>query len=144
MSLAMENWKTGDIVMFISKKGRRKGQRGTLVGELIEATKKWSVRWTSDGAVKEYAVKNLKKIDPAATASAASAVPAWKQKQIIEKENKQLKDLLDKQATFLPSAVEEIKRTRRLTKRVTWWFVCASACHKHSVRTSSCFEDCAL
>ena len=111
---------TGDTVVSISKKGRRKGQRGILVGDLIEATQKWTVRWSSDGAEKEYAVKNLKKID---ATTGAAAVPAWKQKQIIEKENKQLQSLLQKQATMLPNALAEIKRTRKLTKRVTWWCV---------------------
>ena len=110
----------GDEVVSISKKGRRKGQRGVLVGELIEATQKWSVRWSVDGIVKEYAVKNLKKVD---TSTAASSVPKWKQKQIIEKENAQLKALIQKQGDMLPSAVAEMKRTRRLTKRVTWWCV---------------------
>ena len=129
---------TGDEVVSISKTGRRKGQRGVLLGELIEATQKWSVRWASDGTVKEYSVKNLKKVD---TAAAASSVPKWKQKQNIEKENTQLKNLVKKQGEMLPSAVAEIKRTRRLTKRVTWWYVHDSLVIQDSVSNQSCPRD---
>ena len=53
---------TGDTVMCISKRGNRRGQRGILLGDLIQATQKYKVRWLSDGVVEAYPVKKLKKV----------------------------------------------------------------------------------
>ena len=52
----------GDHVVSISKNGRRRGQKGILVGMLDQETKQWKVCWESDGVIKEYHIRKLQRI----------------------------------------------------------------------------------
>lgn len=55
-----DGFEQGATVVSVSKTGRRRGQYGTLVGNLDQKTNKWMVRWALDEAQVPYDIAKLK------------------------------------------------------------------------------------